>query len=139
MMDVRPARWEDVESILDRLCDQHREEYGNRPNIKTELVKFCAHAEANCLWFDGKPQAMLAIANVPPVGPVTWLACSKEYFEKGLPAILHARRYMRDAVRRHGPIWSNVGSTHPDAQRWMEMIGAALSHEHEGRKIFLFT
>lgn len=138
-MEVRPARWEDVEDILSRLSDQHREEYGNRPGVKQEIAAFGAQAEVNCLWFDGKPQAMLAIRTFSAVGPVTWLACTKEYFEKGLPAIRQARRYMQAAVKRHGPIWSMVGSKHPDAQRWLELIGARLSHEIEDRKVFLFA
>lgn len=130
-MELRPALWDDVESILDRLSDQNRSEY---PPItrafKLRMLAFMMEGEATVMWFDGQPQAFLAINN-----SVTWFAGTNAYFEKGLPAFRVSRRLMKEAVQRHGPIVSVSGSKHPGTAKWFKLMGA---HSEDGR-VFLFA
>lgn len=133
-MEVRIAKWADVESVLARLSDQHRREYEKtgypNPAFMRRMAAFMATGDTKMLWFDDKPQAILSICY-----NVTWLACTKEFFEKGLASTRAARRYMKDAVKRHGPIKSYVGSDHPQTAKWMKAIG----FEQVDGNIFLYN
>lgn len=140
--DFRVATWADVESVLDRLSDQHRAEYAKLgvPDdiLKMRMIHFMMGGETKALWFDGLPQAILAISPTPEHGPVTWLAVTREYFEKGLPALRAAKVYMKEAVKRHGTITSFIGSEHPDVTRWLTLIGFELVGEKPGLKVFRY-
>lgn len=136
-MDIRIAKWADVESVLDRLSDQHRAEYAKlgypRPEFMARMAAYMAQADTKVLWFDDKPQAVLAIKLGDPL-PTTWLAVTKEFFENGTASTRAARRYMQDAAMRHGTILSIIGSGHPQAAKWMKVIGFKQIHEN----MFLF-
>jgi len=139
MMEVRIAIWDDVESVLDRLSDQHRAEYAKAgfpgEGFMTAMAHFMTFADTRCLWFDGKPQAVLAISEDTEV-PITWLACTKEFFENGLAATRAARRYMQGAVTRHGTVVSYVASEHPKAIKWMKTIGFTHLGQEQGVEVF---
>lgn len=137
-MEARPVvAWSDVENVLDRLSDQHREEYAKAGWPSTEfmarMARFMSLARTECLWFDDAPQAVLAIKRGDPL-PCTWLAVTREFFQRPA-ATKFARRYMADAVRTFGPILSVVGSGHPDAAKWMRVLGA----KQIDKNIFLFS
>ena len=140
-MEIRPATWEDIESVIDRLSDQNRAEYeyaGGVEGFKGAMFRFMVAGETNVLCFDGKPQAVLSIKREPEIGPVTWLIVTKELFEKGIAGMRVGRQYMRDAVARYGEITSFVSSKHPDVDRWMAFFGAKLVGTQGPTKIFLF-
>lgn len=120
-MEMRIATWSDVESVLARLSDQHKAEYAKigypSETFKLKMLAFMMKGDTQALWFDGKPQAVVSIAD-----NTTWLACSKEFFETMAPTRF-ARKFMRDAVKRHGDIYSAIGSEHPQAAKWMKVVG----------------
>lgn len=119
-MELRPALWADVESILDRLSDQNRAEYPEITDaFKLRMLAFMMEGEATVMWFDGLPQAFLAINN-----SVTWFAGTNAYFEKGIAALRASRQVMKEAVQRHGPIVSASGSKHPSTAKWFKLMGA---------------
>jgi len=137
-MEARVATWTDVESVLDRLSEQHRVEYEAlgwpSEEFLARMARYMAEADTKCLWFDGKPQAVLAIKPGAPL-PTTWLAVTKEFYGKGMGPTRFARRYMQQAVQRHGPILSVIGSGHPQAAKWMKVLG----YQQIGENIFLFA
>jgi hypothetical protein len=141
-MDVREPTWADVESVLDRLSEQHQAEYRKLgwPDERffASMAAFMAQGDTKALYFDGAPQAVLSIKNTA-IGPVTWLACTKEFFAKGVAPTRAARRYMQDAVKRHRQVLSIVGSDHPQAAKWMKVIGFTLVKDLGDMKIFRFT
>lgn len=137
-MKIRPsAGWRDIESILDRLSDQHREEYEAlgypSEQFLASMAEYMAKADTKILEFDGKPQAVLAIQPGDPI-PTTWLAVTKEFFDKGIATTRIARRYMQEAAKRHGPILSVSNARHPMMAKWMRAIG----YEQINEKVFLF-
>lgn len=141
MMEWRVAMWSDIESVLDRLSDQHRAEFaplGFPGDIfGLRLLKFMMVGECHCLWFDDKPQAFLAIA---PQGDVvtTWLGVTKEAFDKGPAPIKAGRKKLREAADRLGPITSFITSQHPKVDQWMKLFGFKRVNDSAGCKIFVF-
>ncbi|MER9685912.1 hypothetical protein [Mesorhizobium sp. M0139] len=126
-MDLRVAMWADIESILDRISDQHRAEYEKigfpSEGFNLRLLHFMMAGDTHCIWFDGKPQCFMSVA---PVGDVvtTWVGVTKECFDKGIGPLRLGRRHMADAVRRRGKITSYVASEHPKVAQWMKLLGA---------------
>lgn len=142
-MEMRPASWRAVESILDRMCLQNREEYDrlgwSDEEIRRRLRTFMAQGEAQCLWFDGKPQAVIAVARVNKTQyPATWLVVTTDCL-RGAEPIKVGRRHMRELVRRHGPIVSYLTSNHDRIQKWMRLFGAKLVSVDDHGKLFVFS
>lgn len=141
-MDVREPTWADVESVLDRLSEQHQSEYRRLgwpdERFLASMAAFMAGGDTKALYFDGAPQAVLSIKNTD-IGPVTWLACTKEFFAKGMAPTRAARRYMQEAVQRHRQVFSIVGSDHPQAAKWMQVIGFDLVEDRGDVKVFLYS
>ncbi len=140
-MEMRVADWSDIESVLSRLSDQHRVEYEHMgypgSGFMTKLVRFLAKGETQALWFDGQPQAFISIA--PDNGLVTtWLGLTGECFAKGIGPIRIGRKYMQDAVQRHGAIVSLLTSPHPKIVQWMRLLGAELKADDGQMKLFIF-
>lgn len=136
--EVRRALWSDVQSVAERLSDQNKTEYervgGFNEVAQMKLLHFMMRGTSDTFWHDGKPQMVIAIAD-----SMTWFIATKEFFAGGMAAVRAARRYMQAARLRHGPIVSVVTSQHPQAQRWMEVLGAKLVEEDDRRKVFLFA
>lgn len=137
-MDLRVAMWADIESILDRISDQHRAEYerigfpGEAFNLR--LLHFMMAGDTHCIWFDGKPQCFMAVA--PQGGVVTtWVGVTKECFDKGIGPLRLGRKHMADAAAKFGPITSFVNSGHPKVSQWMKLLGA----KHVGENVFSFS
>lgn len=142
-MEIREPTWADIESVMERLSEQHQAEYrkGGWPDKRfmASMAEFMTNGDTKALYFDGKPQAVLSIRNTVQFGPITWLACTKEFFDAGMAPTRAARRYMQEAVKRHRRIMSFVGSEHPCAAKWMKVIGFKLLEDRSGMKVFLFT
>lgn len=136
-MRLRRARgWQDIQSILDRLSEQSRAEYESAgypgEQFMASLAEFLAQGEVTVLEFDGEPQAFIAIKVEEPL-PVTWFAATKEFYDKALATTRVARRFLKDAARRYGAIATVTGSTHPQAGKWLRVLG----YEHVEGNIFL--
>lgn len=136
-MDLRVALWADIESILDRISDQHRAEYEKigfpSDGFYLRLLHFMMAGETHCLWFDDKPQFFVAIS---PQGDLltTWVGFTKECFERGIGPLRLGRQHMADATKRLGKITSFVGSEHPKVGQWMKLAGA----KQIGDKVYVF-
>lgn len=141
MILTRPARWQDIESILERLSEQHQVEYRKigypGPDFTTRLWHFFLRGETACIWHDGKPQCFISIAHDNGV-PVTWVGVTRECFDKGIGPLRAGRDYMREAVKRHGPIVSLLSSQHPKVTQWMKLLGAELKADDGALKLFVF-
>jgi hypothetical protein len=142
-MEMRPAIWRDIESVVARLSDQHRTEYEKLgypgQDFWLRLRAFVGRGETSCLWFDDLPQAFISIARDDDGLPVTWLCVTKATFERGADPIRIGRRFMADAVARHGPIVSYLTSEHPQIVRWMKLFGARLVAKDDVLKVFVFS
>lgn len=142
-MEIKEPTWADIDSIMERLSDQHRAEYSNvgwpGERFMAMMAQFMTEGDTKALYFDGKPQAVLGIRNTVQYGPITWLACTKQFFEAGAGPTRACRRYMKEAVKRHRRIMSFVGSDHPCAAKWMKVIGFELVEERPDVKIFQYT
>jgi hypothetical protein len=141
-MEWRVAMWADVESVLGRLSDQHRVEfeplgYPDEP-FKLRLLHFLTAGECHCLWFDGQPQAFLAIAEQNGV-VTTWLGVTKEAFDRGAGPVKAGRAKLREVADRLGPITSFITSTHPKVGQWMKLFGFAQKGDAGSAKIFVFV
>ncbi|MBE0561850.1 MAG: hypothetical protein IH622_13690 [Ochrobactrum anthropi] len=143
MMHVATPMYDDIESVLARLSDQHRGEFSKvgfpSQDFTNRLLQFLWSGDTKALYFNGKPQAILSIKADPSLGPITWLLCTTEYFENGLPALRASRKYMQNAVKRHGPIHSFVGSDHPAAAKWMRALGFTFIADVGNTKLFRYT
>lgn len=141
-MEWRVATWADVESVLDRLSDQHRAEFetlgfpGETFNLR--LLHFLLAGEGHCLWFDDRPQAFLAIAEQSGI-VTTWLGVTKEAFAKGAGPIKAGRQKLRDAADRLGPITSFITSAHPKVDQWMKLFGFERKTDLGTVKTFVFV
>lgn len=139
MMDLRPATWADVESVLARLSEANRVEYsaigfpGQTFNLR--LLKFLMAGETRCIWFDDQPQAFIAIAPQNNV-LTTWVGVTDACLQRGHRPIRLARDHLRDTVARQGPITSFLTSSHPNIRKWMELLGFALVEETPTFKVY---
>jgi hypothetical protein len=142
-MRVATPPYEDIESVINRLSEQHRGEFSKvgfpSQDFTNRLLQFLWSGDTKALYFNGNPQAILSIKVDPSLGPITWLLCTTEYFENGLPALRASRRYMQDAVIRHGVIHSFVGSGHPAASKWMRALGFKFIADVGNTKLFRYT
>lgn len=141
-MEMRVATWDPVRSVLDRLSDQHRAEYAKigfpSAAFDMRLIGFMLRGETHCLWFDGQPQAFIAVA--PTNGVVTtWLGLTKTCFDAGIGPIRIGRKHMRAMAHKYGPITSFVASGHPKVRKWMEVLGFEQIEETPEVKVFRFA
>lgn len=142
MMDFRPATWSDVESVLARISDANRIEYERigfpDPTFYLRLIGFMMAGETQCLWFDDKPHAFLAIAQQNGLN-TTWLGVTEECLRRGAGPIKAARKYLRATADRVGPITSFLTSTHPRIGKWMALLGFEMIEERPGVKVFRYA
>jgi len=138
-MKIRPcAGWSDIDSILDRLSDQHREEYESlgypEEPFMANMAEFMANSDVQVLEFDGLPQALLAVRPSDPIA-TTWLMVTKEFFAKpSIATVRLGRRYMEGCAAKYGPILSVSHAKHPKMAKWLKTIG----FEQINDKVFLF-
>lgn len=141
-MEWRIATWTDVESVLARLSEQHRVEFGKLgfpgPTFDLRLINFMLHGDAHCLWFDERPQAFLAIAKQNGI-VTTWLGVTGEAFDKGAGPIKAGRKKLREAADRLGPITSFITSDHPKVDQWMRLFGFRRGADLGAVKTFVFA
>lgn len=140
-MEMRVATWADVESVLARISDANRAEYekigfpGETFNLR--LVRFMMAGEAHCLWFDGQPQAFIAVAETAGV-TTTWLGATQACFDAGIGPIRVGRKHMRAVADRRGPVTSFVTAGHPRIVKWMRLLGFDQIGEMHGAKVFRY-
>jgi len=137
MIIRKPKGWSDVESIMARLSDQHRDEYSRLGfpsyEFNNRMAEFLANSEIDVLEFDGQPQALLAIRSDGPI-PTTWLMVTTEFFEKAIATTRICKNYMKAAGEKFGPILSVSHASHPKMAKWLKTIG----FEQINDKVFLF-
>jgi len=138
-MKIRPcAGWSDIDSILDRLSDQHWEEYESlgypEEPFMARMAEFMANSDVQVLEFDGFPQALLAVRPSDPIA-TTWLMATKEFFAKPpITTVRLCRRIMEGCAAKYGPILSVSHAKHPKMAKWLKTIG----FEQINDKVFLF-
>lgn len=141
-MITRPTTDADIVFVLDRLCPQHRDEHRalglNRGDVLALARKYLSAGESDTALVDGEPGCVFGVFEEAGVN-TTWFLATEAYYAHGMPAVRHARRYLRALVDRKGPLLSITRSPHPGVARWLEVLGyRKMAHEGD-MQIFSLT
>lgn len=142
-IEVKICFWEDILSVLNRLSEVNEAEYAkigwDRKERENRLIAFMALADTKVMWFDGQPQAVLAVRK-SSLGPTTWFVATQYFFENFNKSVVKAcRQYMASMARKHGSIVTVSVSDHPMAEKWFLTCGYKLADVNGPAKIFLYT
>lgn len=146
MKDLHVVKGGDLNAlavILENLCVPHLQEIGvsgmDAPEYAEKLADHATNGECHILYFDGKPQAALAIKEERNFGPVVWCVATDAYFQHFGPSILRlTRKGLAEVYSRLGPMHAVVGSPHPFAEKWTKAMGFQKLGEQGPLKIFLY-
>lgn len=141
-MKTRDTTEADLAYVLERLCPMHRAEHAALGfDHETALAKarfFLSRGHSVTVEIDGQPACVFGA--FPDLGVnTTWMIATDAYFGAGVPAILHARRYLRNLVKHIGPLLTSTLSPHPDVGRWLELIGYRKEAQEGDLQIFSYT
>ena len=141
-MITRAAELSDIMYVLGRLSEQNASELkaaGLNSWASLKLFKGYNDAiPAQVALIDDKPACVFGLAPSEDM-MTTWFIATKAYFEHGAPAVLHAKRYLRDKSAEHGPLTTVTMSTHPDTERWFEILGYKKVMEKDGARVFCYS
>lgn len=136
-----PATLGHAMAVLKDLSEQNAAEHEKLGLCQLDVLawvrKYLKQGESVTVMHKGEPVCVFGILTEEGE-PRTWFLANKTYFSLGVAAVLHARRFLKSAVKRHGRIYTGSCSPHPDAERWFEVLGFKKLCEEDGVKWFVY-
>ncbi len=125
-MITRTATFSDIYAVWMNLSEQNMDEIeaaGLNPWTGLKMFRqFNLDNPGQVALLYGKPACVFGIIKSDKV-TTTWFIATQDYFDHGMPAVLHARRYLRDRTKEHGTLTTVTLSKHPDVDRWFKLLG----------------
>lgn len=140
-MKVTYTTMDDVEYVMRNLSPQHRAELDASGILdRVVLRKFeelVRDGTARTAWIDGNPAAILGAVREHNYA-TTYFITTAPYFKAGLPAIRHAREYIKSIRDLFGPLIMATRSDFPGLEKWLKIVGYRQVCEDEGCKVFVY-
>jgi hypothetical protein len=140
-MRVIPGEFAHALEILKDLSEQNQAEHDqlglSQWDVLKLVKKFLDQGSAYTGFDKGAPACMLGVIQEDGESR-TWFLATKAYFSIGPRAIIHARRFLRDAYKTHGKLFTGSCSPHPEAERWFDALGYRKMGEADGVKWFVY-
>ncbi len=141
-MITRAATFPDIYAVWGDLSDQSSADFeaaGYTPWTGLRLVrKFNLDNPGQVALLQNKPAAVLGVVKSKKIAS-TWFIATQAYFDQGAPAVLHARRFLRDRKAEYGKLTTTTRSQHPDVDRWFNVLGFKKVGETDSTKVFEYA
>lgn len=135
------AKISDVYNIIQDLSDQNRAEHVAMGLTEWQVLKDAAawvkEWPTVTGWIDDKPAFVFGVLGVEQ--KLTWFLGTKAYFKSGAVGVLGARRILRQAKEKHGPLLTISQSLHPDVDRWFTLLGFEKIEDNGQRRVFRYA
>lgn len=141
------ASWSDVRHVIADLSKQNRCEIEllgiNDYEVLCAAKDFMEKGVTIAVFRDEdyRQRKPCAVFGVYPsdFGQRTWFLATADYFGCGAPAVLHARRYLKNFAQQFGPLVTTTMSPHPKVEKWFRLLGYEKVSEEQGCKIFSYA
>lgn len=141
-MITRTATFSDIYAVWGDLSDQSTADFeaaGYNPWTGLKMLReFNLDNPGQVALLYNKPACVLGVVKSGKV-TTTWFIATQAYFDHGAPAVLHARRYLRDKKKEYGKLTTVTLSQHPDVDRWFKALGFKKVGEQDSTKVFEYA
>ncbi|WP_045364462.1 hypothetical protein [Methyloceanibacter caenitepidi] len=141
-MRIEPTEVWHLLRILDDLSEQNRAEHEvlglSQFSVLRNAQEFMKKGHAYTGVYNGRP--VFAFGVIPDQGfHSTWFLATAEYFNRlRVQGVVHARRFLKEIVNKHGPLVTGSASPHPGVDRWFQILGFQKYDEIDGVKWFVY-
>ena len=141
-MITRAAVFSDIYAVWNDLSDQSMADfeaagYDTWTGLRM-LRQFNLDNQGQVALLQDEPACVLGVVKSEKVNS-TWFIATQAYFDHGVPAVLHARRFLRDRRAEYGKLTTVTMSQHPDVDRWFGALGFKKVGEHDSAKVFEYA
>ena len=141
-MITRTATFSDIYAVWGNLSDQNADEIeaaGLDPWTGLKMFRqFNLDSPGQVAILGNKPAFVFGVVKSDKLA-TTWFIATQAYFDHGTPAVLHARRFLREKRAEYGKLTTVTMSKHPDVERWFSVLGYKKVGESGDTKVFEYA